>query len=258
MRKMLSLLLIVGIVAVLFAGCGKTEVNLETVSQGQSVSEQNNQVVSEPKKAGNSTENQQANEDTTTEPEETTNEDSQGSSPSETTEPTEPSQPVTENIDKEWFTEVVSARVVSQSEGALEWKNANGKTVNFSNGGGKLYLIDVWAQWCPPCKASTSTMIAMYNKYKDNGLVVLGINVDESGNLTLAKEFASSEGIHYPVLHDDPKSSKINGIYVGQGIPQFTLLDSTGKVYFTNTGAIIEGSSEATQLESAIRKALGL
>ncbi|MBP7733216.1 MAG: TlpA family protein disulfide reductase [Caldisericia bacterium] len=257
MRKMLSLLLIVGIVAVLFAGCGKTEVNLETVSQGQSVSEQNNQVVSEPKKAGNSTENQQANEDTTTEPEETTNEDSQGSSPSETTEPTEPSQPVTENIDKEWFTEVVSARVVSQSEGALEWKNANGKTVNFSNGGGKLYLIDVWAQWCPPCKASTSTMIAMYNKYKDNGLVVLGINVDEPGNLTLAKEFASSEGIRYPVLHD-PQSSKIAGIYVGQGIPQFTLLDSTGKVYFTNTGAIIEGSSEATQLESAIRRALGL
>lgn len=254
MRKMLSLLLIVGIIAVLFTGCGKTEVNLETVSQGQSVSEQNNQIVSEPKKAGNSTENQQASEEKTMEPEEITNENSQDNSSSETTEP---NQSVTENKDKEWFTEVVSARVVSQSEGALEWKNANGETVNFSNGGGKLYLIDVWAQWCPPCKASTSTMIAMYNKYKDNGLVVLGINVDEPNNLTLAKEFASSEGIHYPVLHD-PQSSKIAGIYVGQGIPQFTLLDSTGKVYFTNTGAIIEGSGEATQLESTIRRALGL
>lgn len=253
MKKMMSLLLVLGLITVLVSACGKPEATPETAGSEQTTTEQTSQTTTKPEETTQPSDNSSVSEDKTT-PEETTGDVTQDKVDENVSES---GQPLVQESNNEWFTEVVSAKVVSQSEGALEWKNKNGETVNFSNGGGKLYLIDVWAQWCPPCKASTPAMVAMYKKYKDNGLVVLGLNVDDTGNLELAKEFAASEGIQYPVLHD-PKSSKIAGIYVGEGIPQFTLLDSSGKVYFTNTGAIIEGSNEATQLESAIRKALGL
>lgn len=252
MKKMMSLLLVLGLITVLVSACGKPEETPQTAGSEQTTTEQTNQITTNPEETTKPADSS-VSEDKTT-PEEKTDDVAQDKVDENSSES---DQPLVQGSNNEWFTEVVSAKVVSQSEGALEWKNKNGETVNFLNGGGKLYLIDVWAQWCPPCKASTPTMVAMYKKYKDNGFVVLGLNVDDTGNLELAKEFAASEGIQYPVLHD-PKSSKIAGIYVGEGIPQFTLLDSSGKVYFTNTGAIIEGSNEATQLESAIRKALGL
>jgi thiol-disulfide isomerase/thioredoxin len=161
------------------------------------------------------------------------------------------------NGKSEWFTEVMGAKVLDKSTGSLEWKNSDGKTVNLSNAGGRLYLIDVWAQWCPPCRASTPTMVSLYNKYKDKGLVVLGINTDSQENLFKAQEFATDEGIPYPVLHD-PMSSNVSGIYVGQGIPAFTLIENNGRVLFVNEGAITEGSEQANKLETIIRNTLGL
>jgi thiol-disulfide isomerase/thioredoxin len=254
MRKVLSLLLVLGFVAVLLSACGKEEVVLDTITNDQSSTQQSIENKTDSTTDQKPDESKDAKEDPTTNTEDPTN-DVQEDQVKEDVASSD-NTPV-QSSNNEWFTQVVSAKVVSQSEGALEWKNKDGKTVNFATAGGKVYLIDVWAEWCPPCKASTPTMISMYNKYKDQGLVVIGINTDTIEKLEIAKEFATAEGITYPVLHD-PQSQTVGGVYVGQGIPQFTLLDSTGKVYFTNTGAITEGSNEATQLESAIRKALGL
>lgn len=255
MKKLFSLLLALAVVTVLLSACGKENVNLETITNSQTSSEQS--VDNQTEKVSDQTEDASSNEKedpASDSQEDPTNDVAQDQVKEEVA--SSDNTPIQQS-NNEWFTQVVSAKVVSQSEGALEWKNKEGQTVNFSTGGGKLYLIDVWAQWCPPCKASTPTMISLYNKYKDKGFVVLGINTDTQENLGIAQEYATAEGVTYPVLHD-PQSQTVAGVYVGNGIPQFTLLDSSGKVYFTNTGAITEGSNEATQLESIIRKALGL
>ncbi|NTU61375.1 MAG: TlpA family protein disulfide reductase, partial [Caldiserica bacterium] len=208
MKKMLSLLLVLGMVTILVSACGKPEAQPEVVNPEQTTTEQTDQTATEPETTTKPADNSSVTEDKST-PEDTTSDVTEDNANQDASQS---EQPLVGRSDNEWFTEVVSAKVVSQSEGSMEWINKNGETVSFSNGGGKLYLVDVWAQWCPPCRASTPTMIAMYNKYKDSGLVVLGDNVDDSINLEVAKEFAIEEGIAYPVLHD-PKSSKIAGIY---------------------------------------------
>ena len=254
MKRIVLLVAALLVAASMMAACGSSkEVNLETVETKAPKAEETVQ---------NQTADTQEKPDSTTQTQENT-EQSQADStqtqeqPAEQTPPQETREPQMANGGNTWFTEVVSAAALSQSKGSLEWKNANGDTVGFANGGGKLYLLDVWAQWCPPCRASTPTMISIYNKYKNNGLVVIGINTDEVSNLEVAKEFAQSEGINYSIVHD-PTSSKIRGVYVGNGIPAFTLLDNTGEVLFTNEGAITEGSEEANKLESVIRAKLGL
>ena len=240
MKRIALLMTVVLVAASMMTACGSTkEVNVETVETKAPKAEETVQ---------NQTTDTQEKPDTTTQTQE---------QPTEPAPPQEAQEPQMANSGNAWFTEVVSAAALSQSKGSLEWKNANGDTVGFANGGGKLYLLDVWAQWCPPCRASTPTMISLYNKYKNNGLVVIGVNTDEVSNIEVAKEFAQSEGINYSIVHD-PTSSKIRGIYVGNGIPAFTLLDNTGEVLFTNEGAITDGSEAATKLESVIRAKLGL
>ncbi len=246
MKRILAMFAVLVLVAVALGACGKTEeVNFEKVTPP-------------PQETASNTQPQE-----TTKPEETTPPAppaTEETKPSEMTTSEEPKDnPTTEqtSTNNEWFTNVLEAKVLSQTSVSLGWNDPNGKAVNFSDKGAKLYLIDVWAQWCPPCRASTPTMISLYNKYKANGLMVIGLNVDTTDAIYKAQEFAQSEGIPYPVV-SDPQSAKIGGIFVGQGIPAFTLVDSEGTVLFQNEGAITQGSTEENKLESIIRSKLGL
>src|SRR5512140_2198633 len=52
----------------------------------------------------------------------------------------------------------------------------NGQSIKLSDLRGKVVLINLWASWCPPCRAEMSALNTSYTRYKDQGLVVLGLN----------------------------------------------------------------------------------
>jgi len=61
------------------------------------------------------------------------------------------------------------------------------ETVKLSNSSGSLLYVDLWASWCGPCKQSFQWMNAMQDKYRDQGLKIIGVNLD--GKSEDAKKF---------------------------------------------------------------------
>jgi thiol-disulfide isomerase/thioredoxin len=101
---------------------------------------------------------------------------------------------------------------------------------------GKAYIVEFWATWCGPCRASIPHVNELYSKFKDKGLVVIGQNCWERDE-SLVEPFVKKMGsqMTYRVALDD-KSSATKGTMAEtwmaaagrKGIPSAFLVDSKG------------------------------
>lgn len=80
----------------------------------------------------------------------------------------------------------------------LKLRDMNGAEVNLADFKGKPMLINFWATWCPPCLDEIPYFVELVDKYKDDGLVVLGISTDDTADQL--KPFAGNLKMNYPVL----------------------------------------------------------
>ena len=90
---------------------------------------------------------------------------------------------------------------------------------------GKVVLVNFWATWCPPCRKEMPDLDALYQKFKDQGLVVLAIDDEEAAKVA---PFITERKISYPVLLDPGR--KVNEAFVVEGIPKSFVYDRDGKL----------------------------
>jgi len=124
----------------------------------------------------------------------------------------------------------------------------DGSKVTLSEFRGKAVLLNFWATWCPPCKVEMPWFAELQKQYASEGLVVLGVAMDDSQPDAIAK-FASQMGVNYPVLLG---TDKVSDDY---GDVQF--LPTT--FYIGRDGAIVDkmtGLLERKDIENAVKKAL--
>jgi peroxiredoxin len=77
-------------------------------------------------------------------------------------------------------------------------KDMHGKNVNLAAYKGKVIILDFWATWCGPCKVEIPGFVDLQSRYKDKGLVVLGVSVDDP--IEKLKPFADQYKVNYPML----------------------------------------------------------
>ena len=100
--------------------------------------------------------------------------------------------------------------------------------------GKKLYLVEFWATWCPPCKASVPLLNDMHNKYKDSMTIISITSADERNTVSAVKRFVKDRGtgMGYPVAMD--KGQATTAAYLAAtgipGIPYAYLVGKDGKL----------------------------
>ena len=85
----------------------------------------------------------------------------------------------------------------------FELKTPAGETVKLSDLRGQAVLVNLWATWCPPCRAEMQTIETVYNQYKDQGFVVLAVNMTYQDNQLDIMPFVADQGLTFPILLDE-------------------------------------------------------
>ena len=111
-------------------------------------------------------------------------------------------------------------------------KDLSGQTVTLEQYRGKVVLLDFWATWCPPCRMTIPMLIKLQEKYREDGLVILGISIDDPQQMT-DKDllyFKKMSKINYPILRYNQKVMK--DYFEGQrvSIPTMFVVDRNGKI----------------------------
>jgi peroxiredoxin len=90
---------------------------------------------------------------------------------------------------------------------------------------GKVVLVNFWATWCPPCRKEMPDLNTLYQRFKDQGFVILAISDEEVGKV---KPFIAERNISYPVMLDPGR--KVNDLFQVEGIPKSFVYDREGKL----------------------------
>jgi thiol-disulfide isomerase/thioredoxin len=106
---------------------------------------------------------------------------------------------------------------------------------------GTIRVVDFWATWCPPCRMAIPGLNELYRKYKDQGVSVVGISVDE--NPKALAGFDQEAHIEYASLLTSEQAEKAFGGIVG--LPTTFVMDRQGKVVKSYVGEVDRDELEA-------------
>jgi thiol-disulfide isomerase/thioredoxin len=112
-------------------------------------------------------------------------------------------------------------------------KDLKGNDVSLSACKGKVIFLNFWATWCGPCRKEIPGFVEAYREYKDKGMVIIGISLDETGPDSVLS-FAQSFKINYPVVMGTQKI--VRDYQPGHFIPATIIIDKNAKIRERHVG----------------------
>jgi thiol-disulfide isomerase/thioredoxin len=105
-----------------------------------------------------------------------------------------------------------------------------GKRLRVADFAGKVVVINIWGAWCPPCRAEAPELQEVYDRTRDSGVQVLGIDVRDEQRTT-PQDFVRDTGLTYPSIYDPPARSllSLKG-YPRAVVPSTIVLDRSHRV----------------------------
>lgn len=116
--------------------------------------------------------------------------------------------------------------MVGQGAPVFALRDDNGNVVSLDQYHGKIVVMNLWASWCPPCRAEMPDLQTVAREFAKDGVVVIGVNQGESAQR--AATFAHSLDIAFPIWVDD--TQRYGRVYAALGLPTTVVIDRRGVV----------------------------
>ena len=116
----------------------------------------------------------------------------------------------------------------------------DGSEIDLSKLRGKVVLLDFWATRCAPCVEAMPKILAIYNKFHEKGLEIIGISTDESKEIVV--RFVKVRGIRWPQYLDENR--EISNRWQIPGLPSMWLIDKKGLLVNMDARDDLQGNVE--------------
>lgn len=129
-----------------------------------------------------------------------------------------------------------------------------GDSVSLAGLRGDVVLLNIWATWCHPCRTEIPELERLHERYRAQGLQVIGVSVDVGGEDAAVGEFATEYGVTYPVWRDP--EGRVSTLFAAIGVPATYLIGRDGTLLWRKVGPVTEAEL-APKIEAALGERLG-
>ena len=91
---------------------------------------------------------------------------------------------------------------------------------------GDVVVLNIWATWCPPCRAEMPSLERLHREFARRGLKIVAVSVDEPGTADAIRDFAKEYGLTFEILHDETK--RIQRDFRTTGVPETFVIARDG------------------------------
>lgn len=128
----------------------------------------------------------------------------------------------------------VTAPVVGGLAPELKASSLDGDEFRLGEMRGRVVLLSFWATWCEPCRVDMPLLEARYEAEKSKGLLVVGVNFDETE--AEVRAYRDALGLTFPILLDP--GGEVQALYRVRGYPTTFFVDEAGVIQFVHVGSM--------------------
>ena len=133
----------------------------------------------------------------------------------------------------------------------FELKTPTGNAIKLSDLRGQAVLVNLWATWCPPCRAEMKSIEKVYQEYKDKGFTVLAVNMTYQDDPLGIMPFVNEQGLTFPILLDE--TGEMASAYQLRSLPSSYFIRRDGIINEVVIGGPMSEALLRTRIEDILK-----